>query len=766
VGKKVKLHEIAKSVGITSAELIEICQRAGFAELDHHARAVSLEQADELRKTAIKLYRPKRAPVAPPPPPPPKPEPPRPTRKPAPPTTSDVKPVPPPKPTGSRALAAAAAAAAEAPPVAPKEEPEARAKPRSRRRAGRRDQDGDAVRTRTIVFKQPKREIETRRIEKVELIRPVTVRELSESIGVPAAEIIRQLMFDHGVRANINQGLEDDVVQLIGLAHEVEVTLKDPRTAEDALIDSLPDDAPEDLKPRPAVVAMLGHVDHGKTSILDRIRNTRVAEGEAGGITQDVGAWQVQIDTGVITLIDTPGHEAFTAMRARGARVTDIVVLVVAADDGVMPQTIEAISHARAAEVPIIVALNKIDKPEANVLRVRQQLAGHGLNPEEWGGETGFVELSALTGQGIDALLERIVLEAELLELRANPDRPASGAVLESRMEPGRGVVTNTVVQRGTLRIGDVVVCGNAYGTVRALATPHGEVREAGPSQPVAISGLNRSPEAGDTFVVVGDLETARKVAEERDLRVQQLRRKPLQRVTLETLFDRLEAGEMKQFNVVLKADVQGTLEPLMDSLARLGDEEVSVRVIHHGIGNVNASDVVLADAADAIIIAFRVTADEKVREMAAMHGIEIIYYDVIYNVTDQIHAALEGLLEPERRQERVGLAEVRRVFSSSRFGNIAGCFVVEGAIRRNCRVHVIRDGDVLHDGAISSLRQGKTDVREVETGRECGINVEGFDGIREGDRIEAYTTVSVKRTLSRKGHREASPQQSGAGTS
>jgi translation initiation factor IF-2 len=417
--------------------------------------------------------------------------------------------------------------------------------------------------------------------------------------------------------------------------------------------------------------------------------------------------------------------------------------------------------------VPIIVAVNKIDRPEANPMRVRQQLAGYNLNAEEWGGETGFVDLSALTGEGVDSLLERIVLEAELLELKANPDRPASGAVLEARMEPGRGAVTNIVVQRGTLRVGDVLVCGNAYGTVRAMMTQHGDqVREAGPSQPVALSGLNQSPEAGDTFVVVGDLETARKVAEERDLRVQQLRRKPLQRVTLETLFDRLERGEMKQFNVVLKADVQGSLEPLMDSLGRLGDEEVSVRVIHNGIGNINPSDVVLADAADAVIIAFRVTADEKVRDMASTRGIEIIYYDVIYNVTDQIHAALEGLLEPERREERVGLAEVRRVFRISRYGAIAGCYVLEGAIRRNCRVRVLRDGEVLHDGAISSLRQEKSDVREVEAGRECGINVEGFDAIQEGDRIEAYQTVTVKRTLSRRSSRETSPQQSGAGTS
>jgi len=758
LAKKVKLHEIAKSVGITSGELIEICQKVGHAELNHHSRAVTPEQAEELRKTAIRLYKPKQTRIEPEPPQP-KPKKPKPApRRAAPlPTTDDVKPVPPPKPKGSRAATETALEGTEEPGAA-------RTRPRARRRSTRRKEDEGEVRTRTIIFKQPKRTIAAKRVDKAELVRPVSVRELSESIGVPAAEIIRQLMFEHGIRANINQVLDDEVVQLIGIAHEVEVTLKDPRTAEDTLLASLPEDAPQDLKPRPPVVAMLGHVDHGKTSILDSIRNTRVAEGEAGGITQDIGAWQVQTGDGTITFIDTPGHEAFSAMRARGAKVTDIVVLVVAADDGVMPQTVEAINHARAANVPIIVAVNKIDRPEANPLRTRQQLAGQGLNAEEWGGDVGFVDLSAVTGEGVGALLERIVLEAELLELKANPDRAATGAVLEARMVPGRGVVTNVIVQRGTLRVGDILVCGNAYGTVRSLTTQRGEqVQEAGPSQPVAMSGLNRSPEAGDTFAVVGDLETARKVAEERDRRVQQLRRKPLQRVTLETLFDRLERGEMKQFNVVLKADVQGSLEPLMDSLARLGDKEVAVRVIHSAIGNVNPSDVLLADAAEAVIIAFRVRADENVRDMAAARGIEIIHYDVIYNVTDQIHAALEGLLEPEKRQERVGLAEVRRIFRISRYGRIAGCYVTEGAIRRNCRVRIIRGGEVLHDGAISSLRQEKSDVREVEAGRECGINVEGFDAVQEGDQIEAYTTVVVRRTLSRRSPREASPQQSGA---
>jgi translation initiation factor IF-2 len=406
------------------------------------------------------------------------------------------------------------------------------------------------------------------------------------------------------------------------------------------------------------------------------------------------------------------------------------------------------------------VAINKIDKADANTMQVRQQLAGQGLNPEDWGGNVGCVELSALTGQGIDELLERISLEAELLEVKANPNRPASGAALESQMEPGRGVVTNVIVQQGTLRTGDIVVCGNAFGTVRSLTDDRGEqVESAGPAQPVAVSGLNRVPEAGDTFLVVESLEVARKVAEERESRLQRQRMQPRSRVTLETLFQRLESGEAKQLNIVLKADVQGSLDPLVRSLGRLGDEEVSVRIVHKAVGKVNPSDVLLADAADAVIIAFRARADEKVREMAALRGVEIATYDVIYNVTDEIRAALEGMLEPEQHEERIGLAEVRQIFRISRLGTIAGCYVTEGAIRRNARVRVTRDGEVLHEGGIASLRQEKNDVREVEAGRECGINVEGFNEVSPGDLIECFTVVSVKRVLASRPARESEKQ-------
>ncbi len=751
---KVKIYEIAKAIGISSAELVEICQRGGYSHIAHHSNAVSREEADEIRKTAIKLYKPKAPPVPkakPKPAPPPKaeraaPEAPKPAPeapKPAPkepvPLTKEVKPVPPPKPRGATRA------------VQEEEEvDEDVSTPRRRRRVPKKREDDEHITTRTIIFKQQRKVPEKKREEKVQMMRPVSVRELSERLGMPVNDIIKKLMFNHNVRANINEILGDEVVGLLGLDYGVEITLTEPKSAEDVLLESLPEDSPEDLVPRPPVVALLGHVDHGKTSILDQIRNTHVAESEAGGITQDIGAWQVQVGGHTVTFIDTPGHEAFTAMRARGARVTDVVVLVVAADDGVMPQTIEAIDHARAAEVPIVVAINKVDKPEANPLRVRQQLASRGLNPEEWGGDVGCVELSALTGRGVSDLLERITLEAELLETKANPNRSATGAALEARIMPGRGAVTNVIVQNGTLRKGDILVCGNAYGTVRALYNDRGEeVHEAGPAQPTAISGLNRVPEAGDTFVVVDDLEIARNAAEERQRTLEAVRLRPRRHVTLENLFESLQRGETRQLNVIVKADVQGSLEPLLNSLAELGNEEVSVKMIHSGVGKVNRSDVLLADASDAIILAYRVAVDEKVQEMAASTGIEVARFEVIYNVIEQVRAALEGLLEPGEKEEHVGWVDVRQTFHISRYGTIAGCQVAEGVVRRNCRVRVTRGGRAIHEGTIASLRQEKNDVREVQAGRECGINIQGFNDIEVGDRIECFNVVEVKRTLS-----------------
>ena len=752
---KVKIYEIAKSLGISSTEMVEICQRAGIKDITHHSNAVSPEQADELRKTAIKLYKPKqsavkKAPVPPPPAAAPAkpaaekgaaekaalekplaekaaPEktflPPRPRReKIAPiPSTRDVKPVPPPAPKGTRRPPVEEDVEEEremAPPQLPKAD-------RARKRKPVEEPEEDVIK-RTIVFKRVGQPPAKRKEERVEMESPVSVRDLSTRLGIPANEIIKELMFEHAVRANINATLDDEVAQMIGLTHGVEVVLKEPQSAEDLLLGALPQDTAEQLEARPPVVAMLGHVDHGKTSILDRIRHTHIAEGEAGGITQDIGAWQVESNGHKLTFVDTPGHEAFTAMRARGAQITDIVVLVVAADDGVMPQTAEAIDHARAAGVPIVVAVNKVDKPEANPMRVRQQLAGYGLN-------------------------------AELLEVKANPHRPATGAVLEARMMPGLGVVTDVIVRNGTLRKGDLLVCGSAYGTVRALYDDHGREREeCGPGQPVSISGLNQVPEAGDPFIVVDQLDTARRVAQEREMQLRKQRLKGRQRVTLENLYESIERGEAKQLNVILKADVQGTLDPLVKTISEIGTQEASLKIIHSGVGNISSSDVLLAEASDAIILAFRVHEDEKVREMALSHGVEVLHYDVIYDVIDHIRAALEGLLEPERREERVGRAEVRQLFKSSRYGTIAGCIVAEGAIRRNCRVRVHRDGKVVFEGSISSLRQGKNDVREVEAGRECGINLEGYNGFEVGDVIECYNVVAVKRTLAPSGAGEA----------
>lgn len=756
---KVKIYEIAKSIGISSTELVEICQRAGYPHITHHSNAVPRDEADEIRKTAIKRYKPKQVPVAKAKPKPSKAEK---VEKPAPEKkkkrvalTKDVRPVPPPRPVGVRGAVEEEGAA-----VGLEEE---KRPPRVRRQPRRRE-PGERITKRTIIFKQARKPPTKKREEKLEMMRPVAVRDLSERLGIPASEIIKKLMFDHGVRANINQVLDDEVVEFIGLDYDVEITLKEAKSAEDALLESLPEDSPEDLVPRPPVVTLMGHVDHGKTSILDRIRHTSVAEHEAGGITQDIGAWQVETDGHTLTFIDTPGHEAFTAMRARGARVTDLVVLVVAADDGVMPQTVEAIDHARAAGVPMVVAVNKVDKPDANPMQAQQQLAGYGLNPESWGGDVGCVELSALTGEGVGELLERITLEAELLEVKANPNRAAIGAVLEARMVPGHGVVTNVVVQNGTLRRGDILVCGNAFGTVRSMFSDRGEeVEQAVPAQPVSVSGLNRVPETGDTFIVVEGLETARKVAQERQMQLKSRKLRRRRHVTLENLFESLQRGERKHLNVIVKADVHGSLEPLVTSLGELGNEEVSVRVIHSGVGNVNWSDVLLADASDAVVVAYRVGVNDKVGEMAASCGVEIAHYDVIYNVMEQVHSALEGLLEPEQREEHVGLAQVRQTFQISRYGVIAGCYVTEGSMRRNCRVRVLRDGQVVHEGAMASLRQEKNDVREVDSGRECGINIEGFNDVQVGDSIECFDVVTVRAVLAPRGTRRTAESESAA---
>jgi len=761
MAQKVRIWEIARRVGISSRDLIEICQRAGYNHIKSHSNAVSPEEAEQIRKTAIKLYRPKEQPPARKAPPAKK----RP-QQPATPTaerpkktisTAGVRPVAPPAPPGRRAAGpgrGAEGTVAEAPEAEERMEAKAakaeQVRKGPRREAADREAKAPKSTTRTVIFRRARKPVATQRKTSIELTLPVSVRELSEQLGVSASELIRRLMLDHHMRVTINETLEQDIVELLGLEYGVEITFKTPKTAEDMLAELIPQDRPEQLRPRPPVVTLLGHVDHGKTSILDRIRNTRVAEAEDGGITQDIGAWQIQYEGKKLTFVDTPGHEAFTAMRARGAQVTDVVILVVAADDGVMAQTEEAISHARAANVPIVVAINKVDKPDANPSRVMQQLVGHGLNPEQWGGETGCVEVSALTGQGIEELLERVLLEAEMLELKANPDRPADGVAIEARMVEGLGVVANLIVRNGTLRKGDVVVCGPASGRVRSLRLQHGEeVTEAGPSTPVAMSGLDEVPEAGDKFVVVADLEVARQVAESRRRQLEQQRRTPRAHVTLENLYESLAAGKEQNLRLVLKADAKGSLEPLMTSLQRIGTQEVRVQVLHQGIGSVNVSDVLLADASDAVILAFRVAPEERARALARERGVQIRTFRVIYEAVQAVRDALEGLLAPEMREERLGLLEVRRVFRISRTGNVAGCYVREGSVRRGARVRLLRDGVMVHEGAIASLRREKNDVREVETGYECGLKLEGYDDVRPGDLIECYTVRAVKRVLS-----------------
>jgi len=794
MAEKVKIYEIAKRVGIPSGELVKICRRAGYDQITHHSNAVEPAEAEKIRKAAIRLYRPpapKKKPVE---------KKPTPAEKPA--TGAEKKAEP-----KARATAKAPAAAEEKEPQPDAEEaaatkgksPRAKATARARevwaeaRRVAQqrefeqldaeeapgveqkspglppagpkpaRPRKGDKARerkeekaekpqsrTRTVIFKQRRKPVAKQRPTSIELEPPITVRDLSEGLGVGANEIIRRLLTEHTVMANINQSLEPEVVELIGLDYGVEISFKGPKSANELLEELIPEDEPGDLEPRPPIVALLGHVDHGKTSILDRIRNTEVAASEDGGITQDIGAWQMTREGHQLTFVDTPGHEAFTAMRAHGAQVTDIVVLVVAADDGVMPQTEEAISHARAAGVPIVVALNKIDKSDANSMRVMQQLASDGLNPEEWGGDVGCVQVSALTGQGIDELIERIILEAEIHDLRANPGARATGTVMEARMVQGLGVVANVVVRSGTLRTGDLIVAGPAWGRVRSLNNEHGQqIVEAPPATPVAVSGLDRLPETGDKFVVVEDQDLARSIAGRLDTQQREQRRQRRAHVTLENLYESLAAGREKLLRVVVKADVKGSLEPIINSFMRLGTDEVNVRVLHQGVGSVNTSDVLLADASDAVIVAFRVGIEDRAESLARECGVEIRYYRVIYESIRDVRQALEGLLTPDVVEEKVGEAEVRQTFKISRLGTIAGCYVRNGQLRRGAKARLVREGVVVHESTIGTLRREKDDAREVEAGYECGVKLEGYNDIQIGDSIQCYRVSEVKRVLS-----------------
>lgn len=574
----------------------------------------------------------------------------------------------------------------------------------------------------------------------------MTVGELAAKLKRPASDVIRRLI-ELGVMASINQTIDADTAVLIAteLGYTVEQAAP-PKPVYDSPFEAPPiADTPGQLVGRPPVVTVMGHVDHGKTSLLDAIRQTNVTAQEAGGITQHIGAYQVEIMGQMITFLDTPGHEAFTAMRARGAQATDIAVLVVAADDGIMPQTIEAINHAKAAGVPIVVAVNKIDKPGANPERVKQQLAEHGLVPEDWGGETICVNVSALKHQGIDDLLTSILTLAEIAEFKANPEKPARGVVIESRIDKGRGPTATVLIHEGTLNVGDAVLAGTTYGRIRAMTNDKGRrLKGAGPSSPVEIVGLSDAPGAGEQFMVVDDEKIARGFAERMRDKKRQEEMKTVQRVSLDDLFAQIQQGQLKELRIVLKADVQGSVEALRQSLSKLGNAEVAVKVIHDGVGPVNESDILLATASDAIIIGFNVRPDASTRRMAEQHNVDIRLYRVIYEAIEDVQKAIKGLLAPVFREVILGQAEVRQVFKVTKVGSIAGCHVTDGKITRQAKVRLIRGGLVVFEGHIESLKRFKDDAREVAAGYECGIGLDGFNDLKEGDTIEAFVSEQV----------------------
>jgi translation initiation factor IF-2 len=576
----------------------------------------------------------------------------------------------------------------------------------------------------------------------------VTVRDFSQALGVPMGDLIKILM-GLGQMKTATQSLADDEVELLASELKREVTIRHVGEEEDE--PEAVEDAAEDLVDRPPVVTIMGHVDHGKTSLLDAIRKTAVVETEAGGITQHIGAYQVTRDDRPITFLDTPGHEAFTAMRARGAKVTDIAVLVVAADDGVMPQTRESISHARAAEVPIVVAVNKVDLPDADPNRVRGDLAGEGLQPEEWGGSIQFADVSAKTREGLDDLLEKVLLVADAeLELKANPSAEASGPIIESRLDPGRGAVTTMLVQRGTLRVGDAVAAGDAWARVRALHDFRGEkIKEATPGVPVEILGFDKPPQSGEMARVVENERRARELAHGRSERVrrEQLAQRSAAGVSLESLFAQMQEGAVQELNLILKGDVVGSVEAAVSELQKIQHPEVRVNVIHQGVGGITENDVNLAIPAAALIVGFNVRPSAEARGLAERNGIEIRTYRVIYQLTQDIQEALVGMLKPIETEETLGEAEVRATFRASRLGTIAGCMVTSGLVRRGAQVRVVRDGTVIYETTIGSLRRVKDDVREVQEGFECGILLENFNDVKEGDVLEVYETKQVERT-------------------
>jgi translation initiation factor IF-2 len=765
---KKRVHEIAKAQGLTSKELLAALKKAG---VEAKAAQSSVEESDALAAlkasgdgagggTATKT---KQAPAK-------KAAGPKQGAAPAKPKAEKT----PAKPKSEKAPAKAADGDGAAPKPAPDgaaPKPAAAAKGAGTKRRRRVVIDSQAARRDHIAKTQPpprpprrrggrrrrpmleEPEEKPKQPEETPAIKVnsgATVREVAESLGLSAAEVIKALMKE-GEMATLTQTLTDESVESIAkeFDRKIEIVTAAEEEVEAPVVE---EDDEKDLVDRPPVVTVMGHVDHGKTSLLDAIRQTQVAAGEAGGITQHIGAYQVDHDAKTLTFLDTPGHEAFTAMRARGAKVTDVAVIVVAADDGVMPQTVEAIDHARAADVPILVAVNKIDKEGADPNRVRTELAQHHeLNPEEWGGDTVFADVSAKTKDGLDNLLEMILLVTELEELNANPKADASGTVVESRLDPGRGPVTGVLVQRGTLRVGDAVVAGPVWGKVRAMLDDKGNrVDLATPGMPVEVLGFDGVTDAGEHVHVVENERRARALAQEREtrLKTEQLARRQARKVTLEEVFQRASEGQLKELNIVLKADVSGSLEALQDEIAKLPQEQVPVNVIHAQTGGINESDVMLAAASDAVIIGFNVRPLAEARRAAEQEGVDIRTYTVIYKVTEDLRAAMEGLLEPEEVEEALGQAEVKQTFKASRVGTIAGCLVTDGKVSRSAGVRLVRDGTIVWSGKVGSLRRFKDDVTEVDEGQECGIVLEGFADIKEGDVLEFFETRQVEKTL------------------
>ena len=746
-----RVHEIAKAQGLTSKEVLAALHAAG---VEAKAAASSVEEDVALKALAasnggdgaVPVPEPAQAAPAEPTaatPPPVKAEPAA-EAKPAP--AKGEKTVRPVRPAGDggspgakpgqkkrrRVVIDSQASRREQPQAPPRRPP--------RRRGGRR--------RRPLLEEPPTAPVVEQEEQALTVPSGATVREVAEIFGVGSADVIKQLM-TLGEMATLTQTLSDETIEVLADALDRKVEIVS--AAEEAVEAPVYEDAPDELIERPPVVTIMGHVDHGKTSLLDAIRETEVVAGEAGGITQHIGAYQVHQNDKTISFIDTPGHAAFTAMRARGADVTDIVVIVVAADDGVMPQTVEAIDHARAADVPMLVAINKIDLPNSNADKVKGELANQGLNPEDWGGDTVFVNVSAKTKENLDSLLEMIALLAEVEELKANPDAPASGAVIESHLDPGRGPVATVLVQRGTMHVGDSLVAGAQWGRVRAMQDHTGaRLEEAKPGDPVEVLGFEGVCEAGERVEVVENDRRARQLAQERAQRLksEQLARRQARRMSLDEVFAKAREGEINELDIVLKADVSGSLEALQDEIAKLPQGEIVVNVIHAAPGGINESDVMLAAASDAVIIGFNVRPLADARRAAEQEGVEIRSYSVIYKVTEDLRAAMEGMLQPEEVEQTLGQAEVLELFKASRVGTIAGCSVTDGKVVRGAEVRLVRDGTVVWTGRIGSLRRFKDDVSEVEAGLECGIVLEGFQDVKVGDFLEVFETRQIEKTL------------------